>query len=103
MCSIPYRSPRCISCWLAVLFVFGTARASAASLFPTNAAWKYLKGQSEASLPEVAAWRLAGFDDAPWVTGPAPFYYGEPLTGTVAQRHGEQLHLCFSPAEIHRH
>jgi hypothetical protein len=34
-------------------------------------------------LPDVTAWRLAGFDDATWATAAAPFYYGEPLSGTA--------------------
>ena len=74
--------PRLASCWLAALIVLGTARAGAATLFPTNAVWKYLKGQTEASLPQVAAWRRVGFDDASWSAGPASFFYGEPLSGT---------------------
>jgi hypothetical protein len=57
--------------------------ANSATVFPTNAVWKYSKGLSEASSPDPAAWRVEGFDDGSWPSGPAPFYYGEPLAGTV--------------------
>jgi hypothetical protein len=68
---------------LVVLTAAWTNTASAATLFVTNAVWKYSKGLSEASSPDPAAWRFEGFDDASWPSGPAPFYYGEPLSGTV--------------------
>ena len=67
----------------AVLTLLWAAAANAATIFPTNAAWKYFKGFSEASAPDPAAWRVVAFDDASWPSGPAPFYYGEPLSGTV--------------------
>lgn len=47
-----------------------------------NSNWKYLKGTVEASSP-TNAWRFLSFNDASWASGPAPFYYGEPLVGTV--------------------
>src|SRR5262249_737023 len=52
-------------------------------IFPTNSVWKYLKGVNEASAPDATAWRAMSFDDATWAAGPAPFYYGEPLSGTL--------------------
>src|SRR5688572_14073052 len=71
-----------------VLAVLGLMLAFAAPvqsalLFNTNATWKYFKGTVEASTPNVAAWRAVDFNDATWLTGPAPFYYGEPLSGTL--------------------
>ena len=48
--------------------------APAAEIFGQSTSWKYLKGTTEASLPPTA-WRLAGFNDAVWLTGSAPFYY----------------------------
>ncbi|MBN1675658.1 MAG: fibronectin type III domain-containing protein [Kiritimatiellae bacterium] len=42
---------------------------------PKGATWKYHKGTAEASDP-VTAWRDAGFDDAGWLIGTAPFGYG---------------------------
>ena len=69
--------------WITALTFFETVALRAATVFPTNAVWKYVTGTNEASSPDPAAWRLVNFDDAPWLTGPAPFYYGEPLTGTL--------------------
>jgi hypothetical protein len=69
--------------WLMVLLVLWTAGADAATLIPTNAVWRYFKGQSEASLPQVAAWRLTAFDDTTWANGAAPFFYNESLSGTL--------------------
>jgi hypothetical protein len=54
----------------------------AALVFNMNSSWKYLKGTDEASSP-VSAWRTNGFNDTSWLTGNAPFYYGEPLSGTL--------------------
>ena len=65
-----------------VLALFRMPDVNAVVIFPTNAVWKYLKGTSEASSPDAAAWRAVEFDDAPWPSGPAAFYYGETLTGT---------------------
>jgi hypothetical protein len=49
--------------------------------------WKYLPGVAEASSPDPEAWRLPGFDDAGWASGPAPFGYGITGLGTdLAQR-----------------
>ena len=57
--------------------------ARADLVFNTNATWSYLKGTAEASAPDPAAWRNIGFDDSSWASGPAPFYFGETLTGTL--------------------
>jgi hypothetical protein len=67
---------------LAAVALAWSGGAGAATLFPTNTAWKYFKGQSEASLPDVSAWRFVGFDDGTWTTGSAPFFFNEPLNGT---------------------
>ena len=64
------------------LALFRMPDVNAAVIFPTNAVWKYFTGQSEASSPDPAAWRAVDFDDAPWPSGLAPFYNGEPLSGT---------------------
>jgi hypothetical protein len=57
--------------------------AQAAVMVPANSVWKYFKGASEASAPDAAAWQRMNFDDASWPSGPAPFSYGEALSGTV--------------------
>jgi hypothetical protein len=60
----------------------------------TNATWKWLKGQAEASTPDSGAWRQPEFNDSSWASAPAPFYYSNtpteppfyncgPVTGTV--------------------
>ena len=66
-----------------VLAVGWADTTKSATIFPTHAVWKYSRGLSEASSPDPAAWRAEGFDDGSWPIGPAPFYYGEPLSGTV--------------------
>src|SRR5688500_18361316 len=59
------------------------AAMSAQVLVPQKAYWKYLKGTNAPSSP-VGAWREVGFNDANWLSGLAPIYYGESLgTGTV--------------------
>src|SRR5436190_8154184 len=74
---------RCVSFWITALALFGTVAADAATIFPTNSVWKYLKGFSEASSPDSTAWRGTTFDDGSWAAGTAPFYYGESLSGTL--------------------
>lgn len=64
--------------WLAA----GSAVLKAATLFDFGAAWRWRKGTAEASAPDPAAWRQSRFDDRTWSQGPAPFFYGEALTGT---------------------
>lgn len=56
----------------------------AVELVPPEADWKFLRGLSEASSPDPAAWRQPGFDDRAWETRPAPFWYGDaqPAPGT---------------------
>lgn len=44
--------------------------------------WRFLPGLGEASSPDPAAWRFAGFDDALWSEDPAPFGFGDPPYGT---------------------
>ncbi len=64
------------------LCVLATATGRATELFPTGSEWKFFKGATEASSPDHTAWRARDFDDATWTATPAPFFYGEPLTGT---------------------
>ena len=52
-------------------------------LVPQKASWKYAKGTAAPSSP-ATAWRELAFNDAGWLTGAAPIYYGENLgAGTV--------------------
>jgi hypothetical protein len=71
-----------------VLLTFSSAlllqSAEHVSLFSSNAVWRLFKGRTEASLPDVAAWRTNGFDDSAFVDAQAPFFVGEPYTfGTL--------------------
>ncbi|HTD86342.1 MAG TPA: lamin tail domain-containing protein, partial [Candidatus Binatia bacterium] len=54
---------------------------AATTLIPMNSSWKYVKGISEASTP-ANAWRDLAFNDTSWISSPAPFSYGEGLSGT---------------------
>ncbi|HYV26411.1 MAG TPA: hypothetical protein VFA77_02690, partial [Candidatus Eisenbacteria bacterium] len=68
---------------IALLFVASLSSQSAV-LIPQNSSWKYLKGLSEASAPDNAAWRSVDFDDSTWPAASTPFWYGDaqPTTGT---------------------
>lgn len=46
-------------------------------LVPINTSWSYFKGTSA----PPANWREMGFDDATWLRGQAPFFYGESIGG----------------------
>jgi hypothetical protein len=76
----------------ASLGLFAASSASAATVFPTNSAWKLFRGTAEASTPDATAWRAISFNDSGW-EGPlsAPFHYGEPaLTGRGTMLTGMQ-------------
>jgi len=62
--------------------VCGLTQGFSAELIPQSSQWRYMKGLSEASAPNTV-WRTVDFSDAGWEAGPAPIYYGEPLTGTL--------------------
>lgn len=71
--------------WFLLSFVFmGFSPVSGADvLVPFGAIWRWKKGTNEASTP-ITAWRTNGFNDTAWLTGRAPFHYGEGLTeGTL--------------------
>ncbi len=55
---------------------------AATTLIPMGSSWKYFTGRTEASTP-INAWRVVTFNDAAWISSTAPFFYGEPLSGTV--------------------
>jgi hypothetical protein len=65
----------------AALYVLLLVSVKAEVLVPASSAWKYFKGRTEASSPDTTAWRQLGFNDAGWLTGSAPFYYGEAING----------------------
>lgn len=67
---------------LTALLFFAPRTSMAAEIVPATAKWRYLPGISEASSPDHAAWRATAFDDTAWASGPAPFFFGKPFTGT---------------------
>jgi hypothetical protein len=71
--------------WFCLLVACSTFKvATASQLLPPQADWKYFKGVQEASSPDTTAWRRQPFNDGAWLTGSAPFFYGDPFTpGTV--------------------
>ena len=52
----------------------------AATLINQGASWRWHPGTNEGSTP-VEAWRGVGFADTQFATAPAPFWYGDVLTG----------------------
>ncbi len=71
-------------CFLLALFgILAAAMPSrAALLFNTNATWNLFKGRSEASSPDVTAWRQLDFNDSTWTQqAPSPFWYGDTFPG----------------------
>lgn len=71
---------------MGLLWCSGAVSSWAASIefFSTNATWRLWKGRTEASSPDVGAWRRLDFDASGFEQAPAPFTYGEGYTyGTV--------------------
>jgi hypothetical protein len=60
----------------------GTATVAPQTLIADRSSWKYFKGQTEASAP-TSNWRLLNFNDSSWLSGAAPFGYGENFLGTT--------------------
>src|SRR6185503_20612923 len=65
-----------------LLFIAGASRADEVYYLSRGSSWRYFRGLSEASAPDVAAWRAPAFDDERWDSGAAPFGYGDPPYGT---------------------
>lgn len=73
----------CLLRWGLFCFLLGaSARSGAEFLFDFQSPWRWRKATSEASSPDPTTWRTLTFRDSGWNTGPAPFFYGEPLSGT---------------------
>ncbi len=56
-------------------------QSHAALLFNTGASWRLFKGRTEASTPDVTAWRTVNFNDVAFTNAPAPFWYGDVYPG----------------------
>jgi hypothetical protein len=59
-----------------------TSGAGAITLVPESSTWRYFKGMTEPSATQ-GAWRLLGFDDSSWLSGPVAIGFGEPFLNTV--------------------
>lgn len=68
---------------LAGLLGDADAWAAQVDLVPAGAVWRRLPGSSQASTPDITAWRRPGFSDASWASGPLPLFYGEDLSGSL--------------------
>src|ERR1041385_8923324 len=67
---------------LTIFLIVTVLSTQSAEIIPPTATWRYLPGRTEASSPDGTAWRAPGFNDSAWASGPAPFFFGEPFTGT---------------------
>ncbi|MEY2407526.1 MAG: hypothetical protein QOF48_196, partial [Verrucomicrobiota bacterium] len=71
--------------WLLLLLAsIASGGAATVSLIDTNAAWKWRRGNSEASLPNTGSWRNVGFADTEFVEAPAPFFYDTSAGGDTS-------------------
>ncbi len=68
---------RAFALWLFSVLAFLNS-IPAAEILPYGSSWRYSLGLSEASTPDAAAWRKAGFDDSKWSSGSAPIGYANP-------------------------
>lgn len=67
--------------WLALAFAFlVTAGGAQEIVIPNGATWRWRPGTNEVSTP-FTAWRTNGFNDTAWLSGPAPFSYGNNASG----------------------
>src|SRR5689334_6320753 len=81
-----------MSRWIKLVFVLAATSAlgaRASVIFPSDTEWKYFPGRTEASAP--GAWRTLDFDDSPWSSGQAPFYYDDQPTSATAYTGNTQL------------
>src|SRR6185295_12494003 len=76
----PHLQTACLS--LTIFLMIASLAMRADEIISPTAVWRYFPGRSEASSPDPAAWRAPEFDDSAWASGPAPFFFGESLTGT---------------------
>ena len=69
--------------------------AGAASLITTNGSWRMFKGRTEASSPDIGAWRASSFNDSAFTNTPAPFTYGEGITEGTDMSDMLNSYSCF--------
>ncbi|HXG49722.1 MAG TPA: hypothetical protein VNO52_19035 [Methylomirabilota bacterium] len=94
---------------LALCCLAASLRAATWSLVGATGTWRFLRGTNETSLPNTAAWRAAGFNDAAFANASAPFWYDDVRPGgtqltDMANRYGSIFHgktfTVSNPAEI---
>lgn len=89
-----YRLPRTFLVWFLMgVALLHSSPTHAASLIPTASSWRWLPGTNEASTP-LSAWRQVGYDDARFVSAPAPFWYGDVLPGGTLISGMQNVYLC---------
>ncbi len=74
---------RAVLASLALILGMSPLSATKIELVPARVNWRFKPGNTEASTPDITAWRQVGFSDATWASGPLPLFYGENLTGTL--------------------
>lgn len=63
---------------LLLLYCLFCVPAFSAPVFDYGSQWKYFLGVTEASEPDITAWRQAAYNDSAWETGPTPTGYANP-------------------------
>jgi hypothetical protein len=82
------------SCSLVLFTALTLATAAeAAQLFDRAALWRWRPGTNEASTP-IEAWRGVGFNDADFVTAPAPFWFGDFYPGGTEITNMQNNYFC---------
>ncbi|MCC6235276.1 MAG: hypothetical protein IT580_21720, partial [Verrucomicrobiales bacterium] len=71
-----------VGVWSWILLLASAAWAQAALVIELESNWRYHKATEDPSPGRPGGWREPGFADAGWLVGPAPFSYGEGLSGT---------------------
>lgn len=69
-----------VSFFFVLISITSLLKLNAQINFPTGSQYKYLKGIDASTLPNN--WMNAGFNDSGWLTGNAPFRYGDGSGGT---------------------
>ena len=74
------------------LVFFPTLQAQE-TIVPDGSFWTWRKGTNEVSTPSTL-WRGTGFNDSAWLSGAAPFHYGESLSGGTTLSDMQNNYSC---------
>ena len=92
----PLSFSRTLCLLMGLLAIVWGVSLRAVDLVGSGADWRYFKGVTEASSPDVTAWRRLEFNDTAWPTGPATFWYGDVFPGTqITDMQNSYLTLFF--------